>query len=111
MSASTTTSTEGTTTAIATLLGGETAANTIHTGGLPSSADTGGNEPPRVTDNPSWWPTDHRRIPDYRPIRYHPEWTQLADSVRQNFMITVMFGGCHVLAVSWRCMQMTRSLY
>ena len=52
------------------------------------------------TENPTWWPTDHRRIPDYRPARYHPQWNRLTSSTREAFMIVMMFRGCNVLRVS-----------
>lgn len=63
--------------------------------------------PPNSTDddgtrenNPSWWPTDHRRIPNYRSPRYHPEWDRLTSSTREYIMVTLMFRGCEVLRVS-----------
>ncbi|KPI36492.1 uncharacterized protein AB675_4434 [Cyphellophora attinorum] len=50
--------------------------------------------------NPSWWPTDHRRIPDYRSAGYHPEWDRLTSSTREAVMVTMMFRGCEILRVS-----------
>jgi hypothetical protein len=54
----------------------------------------------RATNNPSWWPADHRRIPGYRPAHRHPEWNELTNNtIIQPVVVLVMFGGCHLLAV------------
>lgn len=50
--------------------------------------------------NPPWWPIDHRRIPNYRSARYHPEWNELTDnSAIMPLIILVLFGGCHLISV------------
>ena len=51
-------------------------------------------------NNPSWWPIEYRRMPHYRPARRHPQWSELTASTRESILITIMFGGCHLLAVS-----------
>ena len=57
-------------------------------------------ESQRPTNNPSWWPTDHRRIPDHRPARVHPEWHELTgNSPIVDIVVMVLFGGCHLIAV------------
>lgn len=62
--------------------------------------DENHNEPRHPANNPSWWPTSHRRIPDYRQARYHPEWHELTDnSVIMPIVILVLFGGCHIISV------------
>lgn len=56
--------------------------------------------PRQPTNNPAWWPTDHRRVSDYRPARYHPEWNELTDdSTIMPIIILVLFGGCHLISV------------
>lgn len=50
--------------------------------------------------NPTWWPTDHRRMPDYRPARYHPEWHELTNnSAFMETVVLVLFGGCSIISV------------
>ena len=62
----------------------------------PDSRNTG-----RPATNPPWWPTDHRRIPDYRQVQYHPEWHELSDnSLVADIFIYVLFKGCSLIAVS-----------
>lgn len=56
----------------------------------------------RVLDtpnNPSWWPANHRRIPNYRPPSYHPQWRELTSTTGEATIITLMFVGCHLLQV------------
>jgi hypothetical protein len=62
----------------------------------PSSTEADGTR----EHTPSWWPRDHRRIPDYRSARYHPEWDRLTSSTREAIMVTMMFRGCEILRVS-----------
>ena len=60
----------------------------------------GDEGPQQSTVNPSWWPTNHRRIPDYRQPRYHPEWHELTDnSTTMSMIVVVLFAGCHIIAV------------
>jgi hypothetical protein len=56
----------------------------------------------RAEDNPRWWPTLHRRIPNYRRATVHPRWSSLTDSLKEDFMINMMFLGCYLLNVSSR---------
>ena len=56
--------------------------------------------PETPTTNPSWWPTNHRRIPNYRPAQLHQQWSSLTSSYGEAFMINLMFMGCRVLLVS-----------
>lgn len=57
----------------------------------------------RRVDNPSWWPTNHRRLPDYRAPRYNPEWRELTgNSTTMDLILVVFFGGCQIMAVSHR---------
>lgn len=58
------------------------------------------DEPRIPSHNPSWWPTAHRRMPDYRQARYHPEWHELTDnsSIMPMFVL-VLFVGCHIISV------------
>ena len=53
-------------------------------------------------NNPGWWPTQHRRIPNFRRARYHTQWNSLTDSTREAFMINMMFRGCYLLNVRAR---------
>ena len=101
MSASTTTTTAlQEATRFVTSLVGEEVAFQSDTGSIPSASDPNvGHAENSTTNNPSWWPTDHRRIPDYRPVHYHPEYYTLASSAREHFMVVMMFQGCHLLSV------------
>jgi hypothetical protein len=51
--------------------------------------------------NPPSWPTDHRRVPPYRPINRNLD--RSARPSGHNFtlfvFINTMLGGCHILAV------------
>jgi hypothetical protein len=102
MSASTTTTTTlQEATRFVTSLVGDEAVFQADTGSLPSDSDPNDSQAENPTaSNPSWWPTDHRRIPDYHPARYHPEYYALANnSAREHFMVVMMFRGCHLLTV------------
>lgn len=58
------------------------------------------DEARRPGSNPTWWPTDHRRMPDYRPARYHPEWHELTNnSAVMETVVLVLFGGCSIISV------------
>ena len=100
MSATTTTDSSAaqlTTAAAATLLGGE-----LETGD-PSAIGHSREDlefPVPNVGNPSWWPTDHRRIPQYRPARFHPDWSGLTATRRESLTIVCLFVGCHLLSVS-----------
>lgn len=54
------------------------------------------------SENPEWWPNDHRRIPDYRPINrelvgeMRPAGTNMAEA----WFITTMLSGVTINAVS-----------
>lgn len=54
----------------------------------------------QVTD-PSWWPTDHRRIPHYRPINRNMDRTTrpAGENAILFLFINSMLGGCGLLAV------------
>ncbi|KIW24670.1 uncharacterized protein PV07_10372 [Cladophialophora immunda] len=57
-------------------------------------------------NNPAWWPTDHRRIPNYRQVRYHPEWHELSgNSLVADVFILVLFKGCGYLAMAERILR------
>lgn len=100
---STTTSTtaeEGTTTPVR-LVGGGNAANVVETGEASSASNPDTPSAQKAANNPPWWPTDHRRIPDYRQVQYHPEWHELSGgSFVVDMFILVLFKGCGLLSVS-----------
>ncbi|RVX74925.1 hypothetical protein B0A52_01202 [Exophiala mesophila] len=67
---------------------------------LQSEAVEHGEEPGPLGINPTWWPTDHRGMPNFRPARYHPEWHELTDdSTIMPIVILVLFGGCSIISV------------
>ena len=78
----------------------------IHlTGYGPSAASTSSastEHTTRTVSNPPNWPTDHRRVPDYRPIEYgrdaeeRPNGTVLPETI----FISIMFTGVFINAVS-----------
>jgi len=87
-------------TASARLVGGDTAASAIETGELPSTPQTDTHSTRSSAENPAWWPTDHRHIPSYLPVRYHPEWHALSGGSRAaDLFIIVLFKGCGYIAV------------
>lgn len=55
-----------------------------------------------TTDNPEWWPTDHRRIPPYRPVDVNLDRTQRPDGVNpiEVAFIFTMLRGVQLQAVS-----------
>ena len=56
--------------------------------------------PQEPASNPSWWPTNHRQLPDYRPPQYHPEWRELTgNNAVMDAFVLVLFGGCHIISV------------
>jgi hypothetical protein len=71
--------------------------------------DSGRLEAEQSLMNPSSWPTDHRRVPPYRPINRNldrsvrPAGHNLALFV----FINTMLGGCHILAVVLRDSRLT----
>lgn len=82
------------------LVGGNIAASAVETGELPSPLHEDTPSIQESTQNPTWWPTDHRHVPDYRQVRYHPEWRALSGGSRAaDVFIFVLFKGCGFLAV------------
>lgn len=56
---------------------------------------------PRSSNNPPWWPTNHRNIPDHRAPRFHPEfWALTNNSVGEAVVVGLVFAGSQLLAVS-----------
>ncbi|RDL31059.1 Uncharacterized protein BP5553_09848 [Venustampulla echinocandica] len=46
-------------------------------------------------NNPDWWPTDHRRVPDYRPINRNLDRIQRPDGtnmIEMAFIFTMLRG-------------------
>ncbi|KIM97330.1 hypothetical protein OIDMADRAFT_169075 [Oidiodendron maius Zn] len=46
-------------------------------------------------DNPTWWPTDHRRVPNYRPINRNLDWDQRpggTNAIEMIFIFTMLRG-------------------
>jgi hypothetical protein len=74
--------------------------STLQEGAVPVPQTVEENHSRSTSDNPEWWPTQHRRVPDYRRARFHPQWNSLTDSMREAFMIDMMFRGCYLLSVS-----------
>lgn len=109
MSATATTTASGSlpseVTAATLLLGaGDTSSSTSQYGTLQLHQEHH-HDRPLTTNNPEWWPTQHRRIPDYRRARYNPQWYSLTDSSREAFMINMMFRGCYLLNVGRNCLR------
>lgn len=85
---------------VTTLVGdGDVLSGALRGGALLATDEPGQYNSQITTDNPVWWPTQHRRIPNYRQARYHPQWNTLTDSSREAFMIDMMFRGCYLLSV------------
>ena len=77
----------------------DTVKTIIETGEIPGVATTS-TQPSPANVNPAWWPTDHRRIPNYRQVQYHPEWHELSgNSTALDLFIFVLFKGCQLIAV------------
>lgn len=55
-------------------------------------------------DNPTWWPTDHRRVPNYRPINRNLDWDQRpgGTNVIEMIFIFTMLRGVQLNAVGFR---------
>ena len=70
-----------------------------HYGAVLTPHEADHNSRQTIANNPEWWPTQHRRIPNYRQARYHSQWNSLTDSAREAFMIDMMFRGCYLLNV------------
>ena len=103
MSATATTTTSGSlpsdANAATMLLGaGDVDSGTSQYGTILSHQEHPHGQHPR-SNNPDWWPTQHRRIPNYRQAHYNPRWSSLTDSSREAFMINMMFRGCYLLNV------------
>jgi hypothetical protein len=50
---------------------------------------------PAEHSNPEWWPTNHRRIPDYRPVNQHLDRTLRPDGINgmeRTFIFTMLRG-------------------
>ena len=52
--------------------------------------------------NPEWWPNDHRRVPDYRPVNRNLDRSQRPDGVNgtERVFIFTMLRGVQLNAVS-----------
>jgi hypothetical protein len=59
----------------------------------------------RDADTPTDWPTDHRRVPPYRPIDYNldPAERIVYNNGGERAFITVMFFGLRLITVSTAC--------
>lgn len=55
-----------------------------------------------ATQNPPGWLTGHRRIPDFRAPRVHPEWSELTHGPRETILIGLLFRGCRLMQVKFR---------
>jgi hypothetical protein len=73
-----------------------------HTDGEGIDASLNTHPAPATQGNPASWPTEHRRIPEYRPVN-----TQLDQSVRRVYLspveqvfVGVMFTGVYLQSVS-----------
>lgn len=61
---------------------------------------------PLINQNPSSWPTHHRRVPPYRPVNYDldpAERIVYNSRVEQGF-ITTMFFGIRIITVPTHCL-------
>jgi hypothetical protein len=56
----------------------------------------------RGTQNPPSWLTGHRRIPDFRAPRVHPEWSELTHGPRETILIGLLFRGCRLMQVKFK---------
>jgi hypothetical protein len=75
-----------------------------HTEEVDTSLNTHPNPAPPSQQNPSDWPTEHRRVPAYRPIN-----TELDQSERRVYLngierafVNVMFTGVFLESVSFQ---------
>ena len=59
-------------------------------------------QPEPRAQNPEWWPTDHHRIPDHRPINRNldREVRPVGSFFVETCFILTMLGGCAINAVS-----------
>jgi hypothetical protein len=74
----------------------------VHLTGYDASIEsTSTRESPRAVSNPPNWPTDHRRVPDYRPIdrSRDAEGRPSGSILPERIFITLMFTGVVVNAV------------
>ncbi|GAM86963.1 hypothetical protein ANO11243_049840 [Dothideomycetidae sp. 11243] len=75
--------------------------------GLPASL------PPKWTDdNPTWWPTDHRRIPPHRPTQRDLDWgvRPAGSNWGETMFIMTMLGGVNINAVCFLAASHRKSL-
>ena len=85
--------------AVTSTLLSHTAQAILETGEIPAVA-TSSTQHSAAAANPVWWPIDHRRIPHYRQVQYHPEWHELSgNSMALDLFIFVLFRGCQLIAV------------
>jgi hypothetical protein len=78
---------------------------TIHlTGDNPISEQSGA---PIAVTNPPGWPTDHRRVPDYRPVdkTRDTEGRPNGEGAFEKVFLTIMFTGVVMNAVSDKCLE------
>lgn len=56
------------------------------------------------SENPEWWPTDHRGVPDYRPINRNldRELRPAGSFLMETCFIIIMLGGVAINSVSPR---------
>ena len=84
-----------------------------HSGELVDEDVVEGQNPrsPSRVDNPEWWPTDHRRVPQQRPINRNldRELRPAGSFLVETCFILTMLGGVAVNAVRrpW-CLQLLR---
>ena len=88
--------------AATTILGEDAASTELQVNAFAPQLDADREHVSNATRNPSWWPADHRRIPNYRPPRRHPQWPELTSSTGEATTITLMFLGCHLLQVGFQ---------
>ncbi len=82
-----------------TILGQDAASTELQVDSFAPQLDADQNRELDRPNNPSWWPANHRRIPNYRPPSYHPQWRELTSTTGEATMINLMFIGCHLLQV------------
>ncbi len=79
----------------------------LHHSGDP--AISGRPEPPNASQtdtaehqNPDWWPTDHRRVPDHRPVNQDLDRSLRPDGINgaERTFIFTMLRGVQLMAVS-----------
>jgi hypothetical protein len=87
--------------AATTILGEDAASTELQVDAFAPQLDADRDRVSNATNNPSWWPADHRRIPNYRPPRRHPQWQELTSSIGEATTITLMFVGCQLLQVAF----------